>query len=82
MKLDGLKQAGVAQLVEHQPSKLGVVSSNLIARSIFYSTLTVPGQDDCIAAAKNPNLGYKDLVRCNEDHYSRESVESCLDQVN
>ena len=27
--------AGVAQLVEHQPSKLGVVSSNLIARSIF-----------------------------------------------
>jgi hypothetical protein len=46
------------------------------------STLTVPGQDDCIAAAKNPNLGYKDLVRCNEDHYSRESVESCLDQVN
>ena len=27
--------AGVAQLVEHQPSKLGVASSNLVARSIF-----------------------------------------------
>jgi hypothetical protein len=27
--------AGVAQLVEHQPSKLGVASSNLVARSIL-----------------------------------------------
>ena len=29
--------AGVAQLVEHQPSKLGVESSSLFARSIFWS---------------------------------------------
>ena len=29
-------KAGVAQLVEHQPSKLGVVSSSLIARSILF----------------------------------------------
>ena len=27
--------AGVAQLVEHQPSKLRVASSNLVSRSIF-----------------------------------------------
>ena len=27
--------AGVAQLVEHQPSKLRVASSNLVARSSF-----------------------------------------------
>jgi hypothetical protein len=27
--------AGVAQLVEHQPSKLGVEGSSLFARSIF-----------------------------------------------
>jgi hypothetical protein len=31
--------AGVAQLVEHQPSKLRVASSNLVARSSFYGTL-------------------------------------------
>ncbi len=30
-----IMMAGVAQLVEHQPSKLGVVSSRLIARSII-----------------------------------------------
>ena len=28
--------AGVAQLVEHQPSKLRVASSNLVARSSFW----------------------------------------------
>ena len=31
-----MKWAGVAQLVEHQPSKLRVASSNLVARSSFY----------------------------------------------
>ena len=30
--------AGVAQLVEHQPSKLRVASSNLVARSSFSLT--------------------------------------------
>ena len=30
-------RAGVAQLVEHQPSKLRVASSNLVARSSFHS---------------------------------------------
>jgi hypothetical protein len=33
--------AGVAQLVEHQPSKLRVASSNLVARSRFF----VPSYD-------------------------------------
>ena len=31
--------AGVAQLVEHQPSKLRVASSNLVARSSFLDAL-------------------------------------------
>ncbi len=35
---DNLLFAGVAQLVEHQPSKLGVESSNLFARSILMLT--------------------------------------------
>ena len=30
------KQAGVAQLVERQPSKLNVASSNLVSRSISF----------------------------------------------
>ena len=30
-----ISYAGVAQLVEHQPSKLRVASSNLVSRSIF-----------------------------------------------
>jgi hypothetical protein len=38
-------QAGVAQLVEHQPSKLRVASSNLVSRSIF---IDVKG---CVAIA-------------------------------
>ncbi len=32
--------AGVAQLVELQPSKLDVASSNLVARSIFFRSVT------------------------------------------
>ena len=32
--LIGLTQAGVAQLVEHQPSKLRVAGSSLVSRSI------------------------------------------------
>ena len=31
--------AGVAQLVEHQPSKLRVASSSLVSRSTFFETL-------------------------------------------
>ena len=31
------KQAGVAQLVERQPSKLNVASSNLVSRSFFHN---------------------------------------------
>ncbi len=34
-------QAGVAQLVEHQPSKLNVASSNLVSRS----NSSVPGRN-------------------------------------
>ena len=33
------KQAGVAQLVERQPSKLNVASSTLVSRSIIYEPL-------------------------------------------
>ena len=33
------RSAGVAQLVEHQPSKLRVASSNLVARSNVFMTL-------------------------------------------
>ena len=35
MTLEVMTYAGVAQLVEHQPSKLRVVGSSLIARSVF-----------------------------------------------
>jgi hypothetical protein len=34
LKFEILKNAGVAQLVERQPSKLNVASSNLVSRSI------------------------------------------------
>ena len=34
--------AGVAQLVERQPSKLNVASSNLVSRSVFLSELRAP----------------------------------------
>ena len=34
--------AGVAQLVEHQPSKLRVAGSSLVARSIFGKPLLGP----------------------------------------
>jgi hypothetical protein len=30
-------RAGIAQLVEHQPSKLRVASSSLVSRSIFFN---------------------------------------------
>ena len=33
------KQAGVAQLVERQPSKLNVASSNLVSRSLIINNL-------------------------------------------
>jgi hypothetical protein len=34
--------AGVAQLVERQPSKLNVASSNLVSRSVFFSEFWAP----------------------------------------
>ena len=37
-----LRNAGVAQLVEHQPSKLRVAGSSLVARS-FYESLIRSG---------------------------------------
>jgi hypothetical protein len=36
-------QAGVAQLVEHQPSKLRVAGSNLVSRSIFQQVQCLAG---------------------------------------
>ena len=33
------RKAGVAQLVEHQPSKLRVASSNLVSRSVIFEAI-------------------------------------------
>lgn len=39
VKLPTIKNAEVAQLVERQPSKLNVASSNLVSRSKMYASL-------------------------------------------
>jgi hypothetical protein len=50
--------AGVAQLVEHQPSKLRVASSNLVSRSIAHVAQLVErilGKDE--VTGSNPVMG-------------------------
>ena len=53
-----LGYAGVAQLVEHQPSKLRVASSNLVSRSIAHVAQLVErilGKDE--VTGSNPVMG-------------------------
>jgi hypothetical protein len=47
--------AGVAQLVERQPSKLNVASSNLVSRSVFISDFWGPNPKNCRAAGVVPS---------------------------
>ena len=70
-----MKYAGVAQLVEHQPSKLRVEGSSLFARSVFISRCSsgvehfhgkegVKGSNPFIGSAAKPRSKYnhKDSV--------------------
>ena len=58
-----LRWAGVAQLVERQPSKLNVASSSLVSRSILFLRLSpsssgverILGKDE--VSGSNPDLG-------------------------
>ena len=45
--------AGVAQLVEHQPSKLRVAGSSLVARSFFVVAETLPTHCQCSSGVEH-----------------------------
>ena len=71
-----MRIAGVAQLVERQPSKLNVASSSLVSRSIAFLKIKCPsssgverflGKEE--VTGSNPVLGLLNLIFANNNFY-------------